>query len=553
LAADYFVAPDGKDTNKGTIDAPLYSIGQDGAMRWDRAKPGDVIQVRGGTYRYSKGQWLGTSGTASARITVQAYGSERPIIDGSGMGASDHAVAIGGSYQTFRGLEVANGKAGGILVWKAHHVEIRDCEVRHSWGGSIGLVAEDRSENSEIYDVVVDNCDIHHSAQSNVAHNQNPIPGTLVALGGRRITFSNNRIYKNHGEGLIFANTWDGLAVGNVVYDSYSIGIYLDGARRARIERNLVYNTGDTAHYLSGRPMHGIASANEGNDSTRLTTNTFVNNVVVGAYTGYYYGDWMGGGGLHDDLFAHNTIWGTTGPALLVDPSSRTAHTNTVFANNVFHSAGKSIDNVQSLVGLSLHHNCWANAPAKAGGSGDVVGSPELTNPGTFVALDYQVRQSSPCRDAGAALSAVTNDFTGGARPVGSLPDMGAFELGSTPSSTGGQPGAGGTGGSSTGGQPGAGGTSGSSTGGTTGTDDPGETGSGGVGAGNTGSGTGAGSSDDPTGIDEGAYSDYSSTEAGCACRSGRRVPAGQDGAPSLLLLLLLVACGARRASKEAS
>ena len=45
---------------------------------------------------------------------------------------------------------------------------------------------------------------------------------------------------------------------GNKVYDSYSIGIYLDNAQDAVVQYNTVSHSYDTAFYRSGKPATGI-------------------------------------------------------------------------------------------------------------------------------------------------------------------------------------------------------------------------------------------------------------------------------------------------------
>ena len=56
---------------------------------------------------------------------------------------------------------------------------------------------------------------------------------------------------------------------GNKVYDSYSIGIYLDNAQDAVVQYNTVSHSDDTAFYRSGKPAAGIVIANENGDRMR--------------------------------------------------------------------------------------------------------------------------------------------------------------------------------------------------------------------------------------------------------------------------------------------
>lgn len=77
-AANYFVAPDGNDSNSGTaIDRPFKSI----QRAADAAVAGDTCFIRAGVYREMA--ILRTSGDEEKSITFTSYQNERVIIDGS--------------------------------------------------------------------------------------------------------------------------------------------------------------------------------------------------------------------------------------------------------------------------------------------------------------------------------------------------------------------------------------------------------------------------------------------------------------------------------------
>ncbi|MFD3837776.1 right-handed parallel beta-helix repeat-containing protein [Streptomyces sp. NPDC058642] len=119
-ATDLYVAPNGSDSNAGTLTAPLKTI----QRAVDLAQAGTTIQVRGGTYAPSKNLQLLKSGTASQPITLRSYNGERVIIDGENMpytpGAVDSsiprsergAVHIEGEYWRLVGLEIIHGPYG---------------------------------------------------------------------------------------------------------------------------------------------------------------------------------------------------------------------------------------------------------------------------------------------------------------------------------------------------------------------------------------------------------------------------------------------------------
>lgn len=127
LADTHFVAPDGNPSAAGTIDDPLASI----QAAADRANPGDVIQIRGGTY----GQRVSVtrSGSDGHPITFRNYADETVILDGttvSGLGSTDALFAIDdASHIRLQGLVIRNSPRNGVRVILGTHVEIDGVEV----------------------------------------------------------------------------------------------------------------------------------------------------------------------------------------------------------------------------------------------------------------------------------------------------------------------------------------------------------------------------------------------------------------------------------------
>jgi hypothetical protein len=85
-----YVAPNGSDSNPGTIERPLESL----QKAQGSASPGDTACVRGGIYKVRQDQiskvvsnlfacvtYLDKSGTAGHTIKYWAYPGERPILD----------------------------------------------------------------------------------------------------------------------------------------------------------------------------------------------------------------------------------------------------------------------------------------------------------------------------------------------------------------------------------------------------------------------------------------------------------------------------------------
>jgi hypothetical protein len=118
------VATDGDDANPGTLASPLKTI----QAAVDKATPGTVIQIRGGTYAPSTNVQVNANGTASAPITMRAYGTEKVVVDGENMPYTPGAVGssipraergalhVEGDYWRFEGLEIVHGPYGIFAV-----------------------------------------------------------------------------------------------------------------------------------------------------------------------------------------------------------------------------------------------------------------------------------------------------------------------------------------------------------------------------------------------------------------------------------------------------
>ena len=127
-----YVAPNGDDTNPGTITQPLASIQQAQAL----ASPGDTVFIRGGLYQVREDQiariqqnlfacisFLDKSGLPGQTIKYWAYPSETPVFDFSNVSPADRRVVgiwvdQGTEYIHIKGLEMT-----GIQVNILTHTE----------------------------------------------------------------------------------------------------------------------------------------------------------------------------------------------------------------------------------------------------------------------------------------------------------------------------------------------------------------------------------------------------------------------------------------------
>jgi hypothetical protein len=115
FAAEYYVAPNGADSNPGTLAQPFATL-QKGH---DVAGAGDTVWIRGGTYAIvtprnsGAGIALTKSGTSDTnRIKYWAYPGERPVFDFARLAISTTSYTAGfsvsGNFVHLKGLEIKN-------------------------------------------------------------------------------------------------------------------------------------------------------------------------------------------------------------------------------------------------------------------------------------------------------------------------------------------------------------------------------------------------------------------------------------------------------------
>jgi hypothetical protein len=169
-ATEYFVSPQGSDSNAGSMAAPFATIQKAGSV----VAPGDTVWLRAGTYYNSAQITISKSGQSDTNnIKFWAYANEVPILDCSKYKTTNAAVdmpciLITGSWLHFRGLEVANGPVGPsgahsidmIRVKNAQHDTFELLNIHHGFGP--GLFFDGGTGGH-----LVLNCDSHDNYDKN--------------------------------------------------------------------------------------------------------------------------------------------------------------------------------------------------------------------------------------------------------------------------------------------------------------------------------------------------------------------------------------------------
>ena len=272
----YYVAPNGDDSNSGTIlESPLASITKAAEL----VMPGDQVLVRGGNYQIEQTIKINSKGTAEKPIVLSPYKNEMPVFDCTSLkkkGRSAQAVLFGPGtqYVIFDGFELINGSAG-IRLEHCSNVTVRNCKL-HDFefvGLSVGS-DECLIENNELYRICMawENCNDKNGGWPQVMNTsrKSAILPSTVSSHARNNVFRGNFVHDSWGEGIdpMFS---DGVIVeNNVIGDVFSVGIYMDGTRNAIIRNNYIYTTND--------------------DRMRTNPKERLNGIFMGSE---YFGGWM--------------------------------------------------------------------------------------------------------------------------------------------------------------------------------------------------------------------------------------------------------------------
>jgi len=412
-ATEYFVAPNGANTNSGTSETLAWKTLQHAASQ---VAAGDVVTVLPGTYA---GFHLTKDGTANARITFRAVDSALApnpavIVDANNGTTIDRINLEGASYVTIEGFTVIGTgdpatNRSCIRSVLAQFVTVRRnrCDLGGRWGIFTGFVD----------DLLIEDNETSRSADEH---------GIYVSNSGDRPVIRRNVSWGNHSNGIHM----------NGDLSQGGDGVISD----AVVERNVIYENGN------GNPIFG-APGGSGINCDGVRDSVFRNNLLYANHkSGISLYRIDGGDGSRNNLVVHNTVWNASDArwCLNIQDGSTGNHVrNNIFFND--HPTRGAIDiSGSSLPGFVSNHNVvkdkfgidgafvtfaqWKAQTAQDASS--TVSTPAATfkNAATF---DLDLSANSPARDTGTATEAASEDVLGKPRPYGLGFDRGAYESGS--------------------------------------------------------------------------------------------------------------------------
>jgi len=222
--ATWYVAPNGRSVNPGTIDQPLDLA--TALSRTSPAKPGDTIWMRGGTYNGSFTSYL--TGTPTAPIIVRQYPGERATIDTTAV--TGDGLFVNGGWTWYWGFEIRNGAANRYST-AAHATDI-----------SRGTGVTSHAPGARFINLIIHDMRIGVGIWSSSPDSE--VYGSLIYHNGYEAAD------RGHGHGIYSQNlSGTRKLTDNILFGGFSHGIHAYGSDAAalnniQLEGNIVFNSG---------------------------------------------------------------------------------------------------------------------------------------------------------------------------------------------------------------------------------------------------------------------------------------------------------------------
>lgn len=432
MAADYYVSPNGNDSNNGTQTAPFRSISK---INNSPLKAGDNIYFeRGGTWDTLL---VPSSGVSGNEINYGAYGvGGKPSIRGF--------YADGKSYIKVQDVEFKNNSYDYPVILKnfANHISIENCNIigdtsNTSWAA---LYMERDAHHNRVI-----GCFIERRNPSNLGDavnlvlnsNHNLIEGNTIGKGshyalsleGNRDTAPNNTCSFNIIRNNIINNTigsqfgFQNDSNNNVIEGNVVIGgKYTNFEQYPRsfksVSKNNIIRHNIIRDNLATNSS-GISTEvyKYGNYPANVATNNHTyNNVItnISRYPLVIATNGSAGASAYNNYYKNNIVYNNGSDQQLLIQNDSTIYDN-YFSNNLFYKAGVdsvilhqgSFMNVQGVYSRDPGH-FWEN----------IQQDPNLDS-------DFKPQQGSPCIDAGAFLAKVVS--SNGSGTAFNVDDAGYF------------------------------------------------------------------------------------------------------------------------------
>jgi hypothetical protein len=192
-ASVYIAAPDGSDSNPGSLDLPFGTL----AKCVGTALPGDTVYVRGGQWILSDALRIASSRSGTAELPVRffAFPGERPLLDFSSSPLGKKGILLQASHWHISGFDVQGAGDNGMEIDGGSHNIVERCAFFENRDTGLQL-SRGASENRIIH------CDSYRNADPPDYGDADGFAPKLAVGSGNR--FSGCRAWENCDDG------WDG-------------------------------------------------------------------------------------------------------------------------------------------------------------------------------------------------------------------------------------------------------------------------------------------------------------------------------------------------------
>jgi parallel beta-helix repeat protein len=371
------------DSYSGTESKPWCSI----PKSINNLVPGDILYVKNGTYNKQNIYLTGKSGTDSQPITIKAFPGHAPIIDGNDMVDGGRNRFTNCNDFIFDGFIIRNMQQG-VFIESSRNFILQNATIYNM--GQEGVHVKDNS-----YNITLSNNIIHDTGK-----------GTSNGEG----------FYIGTSSSGPADNTSNVMIRNNTVYNTTDEGVELKpGTSRCVVDNNVFYNTGSYAAIeVDQNEIPGVQLYN-GNPSHIVKNNTIHDIPASGATAAIRAGTGC--------LVYNNVIYNIPAPkyGIVSDMLVSDSYPRRIYHNTVDLPSSRAIVNNGGTV--DIRNNI---GPAT---SNNIATSDSFyVNKGS---ADYHLVSADASINSGTDLSSFISpylDKDGVSRPVGSVPDLGAYE-----------------------------------------------------------------------------------------------------------------------------
>ncbi|MCI5223276.1 MAG: hypothetical protein D3924_11525 [Candidatus Electrothrix sp. AR4] len=361
---------------------------------------GGIIVLRGGIYREEVD--INRSGNQNAYLVIKAHAGETPIIDGGGSlpTTTYHDGLVSAAYRSYiqiQGLTIRNSKYMGFHAYHCDHVRVIDCTVYNVQDGGICF--------NTGTDILVDNCEVHHSNQEGPAAMHEAVTVRTVDT----FEIKNTLVHDCEEEGIDakYHATNGSIHDCHLYNNPNAPNIYIDKANNIQVYNNALSTSGI---------LLGIEVGGDPPSPFETHHITVHNNLIYKSSTGVAF--WVEESGTYHDILIINNLFYQNTDGIRSFAGEDHFGANVVARNNLFwrNQEGAFTGNSGALSRIQIDHNLFDNTDSTEHGSDAVTTSDVM-----FVnesANDFHLKSGSPAAAGASSQGAPTVDFDGTVRTV---------------------------------------------------------------------------------------------------------------------------------------